>query len=396
VAVFSALYSAVRIPVVVSLLEERGLSNIIDRAKTFFELLDAEEREKVGAWKMWGTHLKLLNDYDELASTKQSMRLSLEGENLTLYTEDQLNAIIQPIDLMANYHDHAAKQAMSLGDLRRATGTLRYLQNQRSESGDSDPENCIVCLQSLRGECCVLRCGHRFHEKPCFDQILRGNPGTRVHCPLKCRESTAKNEVMVATDKSRNDGSRANRAVKGSFGTKVTRIVADILTMRDKGEKGVVFSQWNTMLEIVEAALWENGVTTARPQGGKKFKEGIRQFQSPECSVLLLHLKQGAEGLTLVQATNVFMIEPVMNSGLDQQAINRIHRIGQTKTCHVWRYLIEDTIEMKLDQIRLRHQLEDADVIEETVMASRRTDCYFAGGCDGGFASTEELMELLG
>jgi E3 ubiquitin-protein ligase SHPRH len=395
VAVLNALYSAVRTSIAASLLQERELCHVVDRAKLFFELLEAEEREKVEAWKMWRAHLKLLNDYDELASTKQSMRLSQEGEDLTLYTEDQLNAIVQPVDLIAQYHDHEAKQAMSLGDLRRATGTLRYLQNQRKDScDDSSSENCIVCLRSLKGECCVLKCGHRFHEKPCFDQILRTNIGPRVHCPLKCREVTAKSEVMVATAKSGNDGSRTTRMVKGRFGTKVTRIVGDILTMRDKGEKGVVFSQWHTMLEIVEAALKENGVVVARPQGGKKFKDGISHFQSPECAVLLLQLKQGAEGLTLVQATNVFMVEPVMNSGLDQQAINRIHRIGQSKRCHVWRYLIEDTIEMKLDEIRLKHERK-ADVVEDCFTPSRKTELCSAGGCDGGFASKEELMEML-
>lgn len=395
VAVFSAIYSAVRTPTAIALLEERGLSHIVDRAKFFFELLEVEEREKVGAWKMWRAHLQLLNDYDELASTKQSTRLSQEGEDLTRYTEDQLNAIIQPIDLMAKYHDHAAKQAMSLGDLRRTMGTLRYLQNQRSDSvNEYPPENCVVCLQILKGECCVLKCGHRFHEKPCFDHILRINVGPRVHCPLKCRELTQKKEVMVSTDKSKNDGSRSNRSVKGSFGTKVTRVVSDILTMKDKGEKGIIFSQWLTMLEIVEAALWENGVTTARPRPGKKFKEGLRQFEAPECAVLLLPLKQGAEGLTLVQATNIFMIEPVMNSGLDQQAVNRIHRIGQTRKCFVWRYLIEDTIEMKIDRIRLKH-LEEADVVEDSLKATRKADQYSAGGCDGGFASKEELIEML-
>jgi E3 ubiquitin-protein ligase SHPRH len=395
-AVLTSLYGAVRMPIAASLLQERGLLHVVDRAKLFFELLEAEEREKVEAWKIWRAHLQLLNDYDELASTKQSMRLSEDGENLTLYTEDQLNAIVQPVDLIAKYHDHAAKQAMSLGDLRKAIGTLRYLQNQRKESGDdSSLENCVVCLQSLKGECCVLKCGHRFHEKPCFDQILRCNTGSRVHCPLKCREVTAKSEVMLATDKSVNDGSRTSRMVKGSFGTKVTRIVSDILTMRDKGEKGIVFSQWHTMLEILEAALRENGVVTSRPKGGKKFKEGMREFQSPECAVLLLQLKQGAEGLTLIQATNVFMVEPVMSSCLDQQAINRIHRIGQTKRCHVWRYLIEDTIEMKLDTIRMKHQKE-TDVVEDSIPPSRKTDLCSAGGCDGGFASKEDLMEMLG
>jgi E3 ubiquitin-protein ligase SHPRH len=216
--------------------------------------------------------------------------------------------------LLAKYHDHAAKQAMALGDLRRATGTLRYLQNQQTVSSDeSIPESCIVCLLPLDGECSVLKCGHRFHQRPCFDQILRRNAGHNVNCPLKCQIQTAKKDVMIASKLARKDGSISERKIKGSYGTKVTRIVSDILSMGDKGEKGVVFSQWNDMLDIIESALLENGVNISRPRSGHRFGECICAFQSPDCAVLLLNLKQGAEGLTLVHATNVFMIEPVMN-----------------------------------------------------------------------------------
>jgi E3 ubiquitin-protein ligase SHPRH len=288
--------------------------HVVDRAKLFFEVLEVEEREKQGAWRMWRLHLGLLNDLDELKSCKTSVRLSENGEDLTKYTEDQLNAIVQPCDLLHLYHDHAAKQAMALGDLRRSIGTLRYLQNQQQASSDeSAPETCVVCLRHLDGECSVLKCGHRFHQKPCFDQILHRNSGRYVSCPLKCRVQTAKTDVMIASKLAQKDGSMVDRQVKGSYGTKVTRIVSDILCMRDKGEKGVVFSQWNDMLDIIESALLENGVNTARPRSGRRFGDSIRAFQSPDRPVLLLNLKQGAEGLTLVHATNVFMIEPVMN-----------------------------------------------------------------------------------
>ncbi|KAL3916437.1 MAG: hypothetical protein SGILL_005178 [Bacillariaceae sp.] len=395
VAIMTALHTAVRSSTGMSILNEKGLSDVSERAKLFFELLDLQGRETVAAWPIWRTHLDLLNEYDILKSTKTSMRLSLQDENLLLYSEDQLNAIIQPMDLLGKYHDHAAKQAMSLGDLRRVAGTLRYLQNQRiPENGEKD--TCLVCLRTLEGECCVLKCGHRFHQGPCFDLILKKNAGPDVKCPLKCRERTPKSDVMIASDRRNDDGEiGASRAVKGSWGTKVTRIVSDILNIRDKGEKGVIFSQWHTMLEIVEAALLENGITTSRPKGGVRFKDGLRKFQSPECSALLLHIKQGAEGLTLVEATHVFMIEPIMNSGLDQQAINRIHRIGQTKKCHVWRYLIDNTVETKLDKIREDHQVE-AETLEDILPSARKDlNMYSAGGCDGGFTSKEELMQIL-
>ena len=394
ITVLTAIFASIRSPTGMALLNSTQTSHVAERAKYFFEVLEAEEREKIGANRMWRVHLDLLNGFDELVSCKQSLRLSSEDENLTLLTEEQLNAIVQPIDLLSQYNDHEAKQAMHLGELRRAIGTLRYLQNQNTSSGkESASETCVVCLRHFYGEMAVLRCGHRFHQKPCFDQILSRSSGTSVQCPMKCRLLTAKNEVMIATNKARDDGSNVTRKIKGSYGTKISRIISDILTIRDKGEKGVIFSQWNDMLDILESALIENDVAIARPHGGRGFSESLRSFQSPNCTVLLLNLKQGAEGLTLVHATHVFMVEPIINNGLDQQAINRIHRIGQTKKTFVWRYLIQDTIEMKLDKMRLKNQGGN-DVLEDS-MNSMRNSLFALGGIDGGISSQEELLEIL-
>jgi len=400
IAVLTAIYASIRTTAGMDILNSRGTSDIATRAKYFFEVLEAEEREKVMAWRMWKTHLDLLNGLDELDSCKRGLRLSLEGENMSSYTEEQLNAIVHPIDIMSQYHDHDAKKAMALGDLRQSKGTLRYLQNQRQSNrqGDSKRDACVVCLQPLGEDCCVLRCGHRFHHKPCFEQILKNSSGMYVQCPMKCRVQTPKSEVMIATTKASNDGSDASRSVKGSYGTKITRIVSDILCIKDKNEKGIVFSQWHDMLDILETALVENNIVVARPNskgggGGNKFGDSLRAFHAPDCTVLLLNLKQGAEGLTLVHATHVFMVEPIMNNGLDQQAINRVHRIGQTRQTVVWRYLIRDTIEMKMDGLRQTHCDED-EVLEDSSTKLKKS-VFSAGGMDGGFATQAELLEIL-
>ena len=94
----------------------------------------------------------------------------------------------------------------------------------------------------------------------------------------------------------------------------------------DQGEKSVVFSQWDDMLAIVEKALTTNDILFVRAKGARKFGDTIRNFRTKEYPVLLLNVKNGAEGLTLVEATHVFMVEPLLNCGLDMQAINRVHR----------------------------------------------------------------------
>jgi SNF2-related domain len=122
VAVLTSIYAAMRTKTGTSLLATNEAGHVLERAKLFFDVLEAEEREMVGAWRMWRVHLDLMNDFDELSSCKRSIRLAYDGEDLSRYTEDQLNAIVQPFQIMSDFHQHSAKQAMALGDLRRATG----------------------------------------------------------------------------------------------------------------------------------------------------------------------------------------------------------------------------------------------------------------------------------
>jgi E3 ubiquitin-protein ligase SHPRH len=332
--VLSSLHGIVRSPLGISLLKMKNLeaeARISARAKTFFEVLEAEKRERALAYRAWRVHLDLLNDHDELNQCKTAMRLTYEGEDVTLLTSDKLNAVVQPVDLAARFHMHAAKQVMAQGELRRSKDTLRYLRNlsQESKGGTNkstvEQESCTVCLAPFepRQYLAVLNCGHRFHNEPCYQQLQARRSGTCIRCPMRCPQTTPVNGVLIACsdDAKAADGVTVGteRRVKGSWGTKVTRLVADVLGIRDGGEKGVIFSQWEDMLNIVEQALTENGIELVRPSGAKRIGDAVRRFRSSSCSVLLLNVKNGGEGLTLIEATHVFMVEPLLDCGLDSQ-----------------------------------------------------------------------------
>lgn len=77
---------------------------------------------------------------------------------------------------------------------------------------------------------------------------------------------------------------------------------------------------------------------------------------------------------------------------LSNTAINRIHRIGQNRRTTVWRYLVENTIETKIDKLRMEHQ---EDQLEDSINEGRQS-LIKAGGIDGGFSSQEEIFDLLG
>lgn len=144
------------------------------------------------------------------------------------------------------------------------------------------------------------------------------------------------------------------------------------------------------MLGIVAAALTANKVDYIRPRSGKRFGEDIKRFRTSEATVLMMNVKHGAEGLTLTEATHVFMMEPILNCGLDIQAINRIHRIGQTAKTYVHRYIVEDTVEVKIDAIRMERQENHF----EDDLQEQKKHSIKGGGIDGGF-DISELEQLF-
>eukprot|EP00978_Attheya_sp_CCMP212_P004986 scaffold11000_cov43-Attheya_sp.AAC.2 len=313
-----------------------------DRVELFFKLQAAKKNEIKIAKLAWKSNLELYSAIDELNQCKQSMRLSYPGEDVMQLTEQERQLIVEPIDIAVLTMDYEAKQAMALSALRHQKDTLRYLKNQSIErreqnmvmeksqsnnetaSGqehDEEGQICPLCLASFDGERAVLACGHVFHYSPCLESLISRGSGHSIACPLRCTIKTKRDDVMIATDRRQDDGSRVLRDISGSWGTKVDRLVSDVIDVIERGEKGIIFSQWDDMLFILEEALTANKVDYVRPKSMKKIGEALSRFRFGSCPFLLLNVKNGAEGLTLVEANNVFMMEPLLHCGLDLQGM---------------------------------------------------------------------------
>ena len=72
----------------------------------------------------------------------------------------------------------------------------------------------------------------------------------------------------------------------------------------------------------------------------------------PYVSCLFLPLKSGANGLNLIEATHVLLIDPIISKSVEAQAVGRVHRIGQTKETFIHRFIVEDTIEERIDTLQ--------------------------------------------
>eukprot|EP01137_Pigoraptor_chileana_P007773 Opistho-2@53784 len=124
--------------------------------------------------------------------------------------------------------------------------------------------------------------------------------------------------------------------------------------LRDDGQphKCVVFSQWTSMLDLVEHALAMEEVVFLRLDGSLSQAERERVIEKFTCGteahVFLVSLRSGGVGLNLTAATRIFVLDPWFNSAVENQAINRVHRIGQSRPVVVHRYVVAGTVEERM------------------------------------------------
>lgn len=137
---------------------------------------------------------------------------------------------------------------------------------------------------------------------------------------------------------------------------KITTLLEAVRELTESGASALVFTQFLATYERIRQSLTQAGIrhfdisgADSRPNRERK----LRAFQdSEEGAVMLMTLKTGGVGLNLVKASYIFHIEPWWNPAVENQATDRAHRIGQTKTVQVYRYLIKDSVEEKIEILK--------------------------------------------
>ncbi len=148
---------------------------------------------------------------------------------------------------------------------------------------------------------------------------------------------------------------------------KLDVLIPQLEELIQEGHKSLVFSQFTSMLAIVKKHLDSKGVNYAYLDGQtRKRKQVVDQFQNdPACSVFLISLKAGGLGLNLTEAEYVFLLDPWWNPAVEAQAIDRAHRVGQTKQVFAYRLICRDTVEEKILELQ-KQKRELADAILES------------------------------
>jgi len=177
------------------------------------------------------------------------------------------------------------------------------------------------------------------------------------------------------------------RAVETS--SKIALLAELLDEVVSEGSKALIFSQWTSLLDLVEPALRGAGVAFTRLDGSTRDRGAVVEaFQRPEGPpAMLLSLKAGGTGLNLTAADHVFLLDPWWNPATEDQAADRAHRIGQDRPVFVHRLVARDTVEERILALQARKRaLAEAALGEAGARGAGRA---------GAALTREDLLGLL-
>ena len=166
-----------------------------------------------------------------------------------------------------------------------------------------------------------------------------------------------------------------NRIKLGAHGgewrssTKIEALVEELYKLRSDRHtiKSIVFSQFTSMLDLIQWRLKRAGFNTVKLLGSMSPQQRdntIKHFmENTEVEVFLVSLKAGGVALNLCEASQVFLMDPWWNPSVEWQSMDRVHRIGQKRPIRITRFCIEDSIELKIIEL----QEKKANMIHATI-----------------------------
>ncbi len=150
---------------------------------------------------------------------------------------------------------------------------------------------------------------------------------------------------------------------------KLDLLLDELEQLAAEGRRALVFSQFTSFLRMVAAALDERGIGYDYLDGSTRGRtKVIDRFRNGTAPAFLISLKAGGFGLTLTEADTVFVLDPWWNPAAESQAVDRTHRIGQTRSVNVNRLIAEDTIEEKVLALAARKAQLFATMIDDDAL----------------------------
>ncbi|XP_075887044.1 transcription termination factor 2 isoform X1 [Nelusetta ayraudi] len=160
---------------------------------------------------------------------------------------------------------------------------------------------------------------------------------------------------------------------KASLSTKISAVISELKAIKEKGlqQKSVIVSQWTSMLQIVAVHLRQMGLRYSIIDGTvnpKRRMDLVEEFNTDPkgAQVMLVSLCAGGVGLNLIGGNHLFLIDMHWNPALEDQACDRIYRVGQTRDVTIHRFECEGTVEEKISTLQAKKKELAQNVLSGT------------------------------
>lgn len=334
------------------------------------------------------------------AQAKGTLELYREragGKNASDTYRHLLEVLLRMRQLCNHWKMISEERIDSIMQQLEAEGTVDLTEENKSAlqkmlqlSIDSQ-EDCPICLDTYKDPV-ITKCAHPFCTT-CIERVIE----TQHKCPM-CRadlDTFATTTVKPAKEIApipppTQDQLADQKSLESNASSKVTALM-NILTAsaQDPTNKTIIFSQWTTFLSLLEPHLRAANIHFVRIDGSMSATTrdtALDTFDNtPSCTVLLASLSVCAVGLNLVAANQVVLADSWWAPAIEDQAVDRVHRLGQKRATKVFRLVVEGSIEERVLGIQ-----EDKRKLMGLAFAEKE------GGKKRRAAGVADLERLLG
>ncbi|KAI3679441.1 hypothetical protein L2E82_51352 [Cichorium intybus] len=328
--------------------------------KDFYDALFKRSKVKFDQFVEQG---RVLHNYASILELLLRLRQCCDHPFLVMSRGDTQE--FSDLDKLAKRFLKGGKDTMEEG---KEMPSKAYIQEVIEELRKGEQGECPICLEAFE-DAVLTPCAHRL----CRECLLSSwRTPTSGLCPV-CRKTVSKQELITAPTDSRFQVDVEKNWVESS---KVSALLKELESFRSTGSKSIVFSQWTAFLDLLQIPLSRNNISFVRLDGtlNQQHREKvIKQFsEESDIMVLLMSLKAGGVGINLTAASNAFVMDPWWNPAVEEQAVMRIHRIGQTKSVSIRRFIVKGTVEERMEAVQARKQrLISGALTDEEVRSAR-------------------------
>lgn len=245
-----------------------------------------------------------------------------------------------------------------------------YIKEVVEELSKGEQGECPICLEACE-DAVLTPCAHRLCRECLLASWRNASSGL---CPV-CRKAITRQELITAPTDSRFQIDIEKNWVESS---KIVALLQELEILRMSGSKSILFSQWTAFLDLLQIPLSRSNISFVRLDGTlnqQQRERVIKQFSEDDSIlVLLMSLKAGGVGINLTAASNAFVMDPWWNPAVEEQAVMRIHRIGQTKRVMIRRFIVKGTVEERMEAVQARKQLMISGALTDQEVRTARIE----------------------